>query len=72
MQTTEANYEPVDCVNGPSAYQDSVPAAPLPNYQDPGIFAEIDDWAFQGVDMAFFDSMMRGLDRQNSSEHLRY
>lgn len=26
----------------------------------PGIAAGIDDWAFQGVDMMFFDSLMRG------------
>jgi hypothetical protein len=26
----------------------------------PPIAAGVDDWAFQGVDMAFFDSLMRG------------
>jgi hypothetical protein len=29
-------------------------------YLYPGLTAGADDWAFQGVDMAFFDSLMRG------------
>jgi hypothetical protein len=28
----------------------------------PGLTANTDDWAFQGVDMAFFDNLMRGAD----------
>jgi hypothetical protein len=31
-------------------------------YSYPGLAADADDWAFQGVDMAFFDSLMKGLD----------
>lgn len=30
------------------------------NMTFPGLTADINDWAFQGVDMAFFDSLMRG------------
>ncbi|KAL7905216.1 hypothetical protein GGI35DRAFT_471775 [Trichoderma velutinum] len=30
------------------------------NMTYPGLTADINDWAFQGVDMAFFDSLMRG------------
>ncbi|KAL2150569.1 hypothetical protein VTH82DRAFT_7132 [Thermothelomyces myriococcoides] len=32
----------------------------LPDFEGlPGITADVDDWAFQGVDMAFFDGLMR-------------
>ncbi|KUM63949.1 hypothetical protein ACN42_g3141 [Penicillium freii] len=70
---TEANYNSVDRVNGPPAqltsrYQDTVSDTLLQNYQDPGLTAGVDDWAFQGVDMALFDSIMRGLNNGNSSE----
>jgi hypothetical protein len=70
---TEAHYNSVDSVNGPPAqltsrYQDTVSDTLLQNYQDPGLTAGVDDWAFQGVDMAFFDSIMRGLETGNSSE----
>jgi hypothetical protein len=30
------------------------------NMTFPGLTADINDWAFQGVDMAFFDNLMRG------------
>ncbi|KOS44875.1 hypothetical protein ACN38_g4230 [Penicillium nordicum] len=70
---TEADCNSIDSVNSPPAqltsrYQDTVSDALLQNYQDPGLTAGVDDWAFQGVDMAFFDSIMRGLDNGNSSE----
>lgn len=70
---TEEDYNSIGSVNGPPAqltsrYQDTVPDTLLQNYQDPGLTAGVDDWAFQGVDMAFFDSIMRGLDNGNSSE----
>jgi hypothetical protein len=32
----------------------------LQQYQYPELTAGVEDWAFQGVDMAFFDSLMRG------------
>ncbi|KAJ5587826.1 uncharacterized protein N7459_003591 [Penicillium hispanicum] len=32
-----------------------------PHMRLPGITASVDDWAFQGVDMAFFDSLMKGM-----------
>ncbi|KAL2834780.1 hypothetical protein BJY01DRAFT_252860 [Aspergillus pseudoustus] len=35
---------------------------------DPGLSAGVDDWAFQGVDMAFFDSILRGLDNGDVTE----
>lgn len=31
-------------------------------YQGPRLTAGLDDWAFQGVDMALFDSLMKGVD----------
>ncbi|OQE14983.1 hypothetical protein PENFLA_c034G02190 [Penicillium flavigenum] len=70
---TEPDYNSVDSVNGrpaqlASRYQDVVSDTLLQNYQDPGLTAGVDDWAFQGVDMAFFGSIMRGLDNGNSSE----
>ncbi|OQE45892.1 hypothetical protein PENCOP_c001G00578 [Penicillium coprophilum] len=70
---TEADYNSVDSVDGlpaqlTSQYQDTVSNSFLQNYQDPGLTARVDDWAFQGVDMAFFDSIMRGLDDGNDSE----
>lgn len=34
----------------------------------PGIAATVDDWTFQGVDMAFFDSLMRGTSGVNAAE----
>lgn len=40
------------------AIQDTVSATILQNYQDPVLSAGVDDWAFQGVDMAFFDSII--------------
>lgn len=33
----------------------------LQQYPYPGLAASADDWAFQGVDMAFFDSLMKGM-----------
>lgn len=70
---TEADYNSVDSVNGlpvqlTSRYQDTVSDTLLQNYQDPGLTAGVGDWTFQGVDMALFDSIMRGLDNGNSSE----
>lgn len=35
----------------------------------PSISARVEDWAFQGVDAAFFDSIMRGLDSDAPSPH---
>ncbi|KAJ5772554.1 hypothetical protein N7520_003083 [Penicillium odoratum] len=60
-------------IDGPPAqltlrYQDTVSDTLLQSYQDPGLTAGVDDWAFQGVDMAFFDSIMRGLDNGSSSQ----
>lgn len=64
---TEADYNSVDSVDSPpvqltSRNQDTVSDVLLQNYQNPGLTAGVDDWAFQGVDMAFFDTIMRGLD----------
>lgn len=42
----------------PSSGQDDI--ALQPHVGLPGIAAGVDDWVFQGVDMAFFDSLMRG------------
>lgn len=38
----------------------SPPAADQDQFYVPGLTAEADDWAFQGVDMAFFDNLMGG------------
>jgi hypothetical protein len=32
----------------------------LQQYECPPLTAGVEDWAFQGVDMAFFDNLMRG------------
>ncbi|KAJ5982901.1 hypothetical protein N7481_005000 [Penicillium waksmanii] len=69
----ESNYNSVDNMNGPSEQLASrcpgkVSDALPQNSQDPGLTAGVDDWAFQGVGMAFFDSIMRGLDNGNTSE----
>lgn len=52
----EASYSSVDGIpaqfNGDILHQD----------QDPGLTAGMEDWAFQGVDMALFDSLMKGVD----------
>ncbi|KAI0129797.1 C6 zinc finger domain protein [Xylariales sp. AK1849] len=51
------------------AYEQSILQYPSSDYEDtalqpqvglPPIAASVDDWAFQGVDTAFFDSLMRG------------
>lgn len=47
----EVNYNSVDNVNVPPAqltlrYQDTVSDTLLKNYQDPGLTAGVDDWAF--------------------------
>ncbi|KAJ5917205.1 hypothetical protein N7466_010759 [Penicillium verhagenii] len=70
---TGVDYQSVDSSSGSheqltSRYQDSVSETLLQSYQDPGLTARVDDWAFQGVDMAFFDSVMRGLDNGNTSQ----
>jgi hypothetical protein len=41
-------------------FPSAIPDALLQQYPYPGLSAGVDDWAFQGVDMAFFDSLMRG------------
>lgn len=38
------------------------------SYLYPGLTAGVDDWAFQGVDMAFFDSLLRGSGMVNFNE----
>ncbi|KAF2186092.1 hypothetical protein K469DRAFT_664586 [Zopfia rhizophila CBS 207.26] len=52
---------------GLPAHQPLVPQSPTAindalqqQYLYPGLTADADDWAFQGVDMAFFDSLIRG------------
>jgi len=39
------------------------------SYLYPGLTAGVDDWAFQGVDMAFFDSLLRGSGMVNFNEN---
>lgn len=70
----EGDLDSVGGVDGPHEqqfaprYPDNVSDTFLQQYQDPGLTAGIDDWAFQGVDMAFFDSLMKGVDDGNDSE----
>lgn len=52
--TTEASCSSVNGLN-----------AQLDDFQQqyhPRLTAGLDDWAFQGVDMALFDSLMKGVD----------
>jgi hypothetical protein len=42
-----------------SQYSSAIDEPCLQGYEDPLSTAGIDDWAFQGVDMAFFDNLMR-------------
>ena len=44
-----------------SSFQPSLPDPLLPQTEYPGLAAGSDDWAFQGVDLAFFDSLMGGV-----------
>lgn len=49
--------------NGTGGYVLQFPCVtddPLQQYMYPALTATADDWAFQGVDVAFFDSLMRG------------
>lgn len=56
MRTTaDAIYSSAD---GPNAHFDDFQQ----EYQGPRLTAGLDDWAFQGVDMALFDSLMKGVD----------
>ncbi|KAK0727822.1 hypothetical protein B0T26DRAFT_639666 [Lasiosphaeria miniovina] len=41
-------------------------------YQYPGLTAPVNDWALQGVDMAFFDSLMRGNTPASSNPSVPY
>jgi hypothetical protein len=49
----------VDATFAPQ-FPSSVSDALLQQYQYPELTAGVEDWAFQGVDMAFIDSLMRG------------
>ncbi|KAF2496439.1 hypothetical protein BU16DRAFT_609429 [Lophium mytilinum] len=48
----------------PSGYSDPL----LPHGEYPGLTAGGDDWAFQGVDMAFFDSLMRSAGNEGAED----
>ncbi|KAF7551891.1 hypothetical protein G7Z17_g4707 [Cylindrodendrum hubeiense] len=48
----------------PSAIEDALQR----QYLYPGLTAGVDDWAFQGVDMTFFDSLMRGSGAENAGD----
>ncbi|EED17447.1 conserved hypothetical protein [Talaromyces stipitatus ATCC 10500] len=65
-----ASWSSVDSVGGlpaafTSRYQYVVSDTALRQYEGPGLTAGLDDWAFQGVDMAFFDNLMKGVDEGN-------
>ncbi|OIW30168.1 hypothetical protein CONLIGDRAFT_669883 [Coniochaeta ligniaria NRRL 30616] len=46
-------------------------AALQQQYPFPGLAASADDWAFQGVDMAFFDNLMKGLDQNANTSSVQ-
>jgi hypothetical protein len=59
------------------AHSSSEPVPPFPTiineavqqqYLYPGLTAGAEDWAFQGVDMAFFDSLIKGSELETSGE----
>ena len=58
-QIREFSHQPVAGVAGQEEMH-AISDALLQQYEDPVLTAGIDDWAFQGVDLAFFDSLMRG------------
>jgi hypothetical protein len=58
-------------------HEQSILQEPSPNQDDitlqphvglPAITAGVNDWTFQGVDMAFFDSLMRGMPGMDAAE----
>jgi hypothetical protein len=62
----QAGYSSVDGLPQTTPqYQSIVSDNLLQQDQGPGLTAGMDDWAFQGVDMAFFDSLMKGVDEYN-------
>jgi hypothetical protein len=58
-----AGYSSVDSVPAQSTSQHTsiISDDLLQQYQGPGLTAGMDDWAFQGVDMALFDNLMKGV-----------
>ena len=48
----------------PSAINDALQG----QYLYPGLTAGVDDWAFQGVDMAFFENLVRRPDMENAGD----
>ncbi|KAF7555320.1 hypothetical protein G7046_g6584 [Stylonectria norvegica] len=66
-QQTASKQDPVAQLHGIQAQTSFAPQFPSEindtlqqEYLYPGLTAGADDWAFQGVDMAFFDNLMRG------------
>jgi len=57
-QLQASGYDEQSMLQYPSSSQDDITLQPHMGL--PAIAAGVDDWAFQGVDMAFFDSLMRG------------
>lgn len=69
----EGNYNSIDNTGRlstqlASAFQETLPKTLQQCFQIPGLAARVDDWAFQGVDTAFFDNIMRALDERDVSE----
>ncbi|CAI7603531.1 unnamed protein product [Penicillium pancosmium] len=68
----DANHSSFDTITSSPAqlasrYQETISASLRQNSLDPGLTAGVDDWAFQGVDIALFDSITRGFDNRNTS-----
>ncbi|KAH7121876.1 C6 zinc finger domain-containing protein [Dactylonectria estremocensis] len=51
-------------------FQSAITDALHQQYLYPGLTAGVDDWAFQGVDMSFFDSLMRGSGAENAADDM--
>lgn len=60
MLTIQPQFQAFDGIPQQQSLPPYVPPQRLVNDLYPGMTAGADDWAFQGVDMAFFDSLMQG------------
>ncbi|KAH8424258.1 Zn(II)2Cys6 transcription factor [Aspergillus melleus] len=60
MSQTQPQYQTFDGIAPQQPLPTYTPQQRLVNDLYPGMTAGANDWAFQGVDMAFFDSLMQG------------
>lgn len=71
-QRAEASIPPTDVIDGASQFapqlQNGLSELLLQHGEYPGLTAGGEDWAFQGVDMAFFDSLMRSTGSEGNKD----